>query len=94
MGEFPTWLVDTAIVLPGLIVVMTPITWLLRREVRRMKSDLVDEVRQRTYPIQPTANGGRAMPDLFHRLDTQDANLEILTRAVLEHIADDEAHNA
>ena len=53
---------------------------------------MLDQLKAQTAPIQPDANGGKSLPDVFKRLDMQDRNIDVLTEAVLKHVGDDRAH--
>ena len=91
--EYPTWLVDTAFIVGGLALPLSAVGWFIRREINRFRDDMVREVKRATAPIQPDANGGKSMPDIFTRLGAQDRVLDELRRAIIAHVADDKVHH-
>ena len=91
-GEYPIWLVDTAIVWPVLAFAFAGLVWFLRRELRLWRESVIDQIKDSTKQIQPGANGGLSLPDVFTRFDQQDQAMTDLTRMVLEHVTDKDAH--
>lgn len=41
-------------------------------------------IREFTYPIQPTANGGKSLNDLHHKVDGLVDDVQILKKAVIQ----------
>lgn len=52
-----------------LLGVLAVVGWLIRREIKQWRDDLVEQVQQRTEPIQPEANGGKSLADVHRKLD-------------------------
>ena len=63
---------------------VTVIVGLLRWLNRKFEQRIITEIREATYQIQPTANGGRSLADVHKKLDALCDDVRLLKKAVVQ----------
>ena len=63
---------------------VTVIVGLLRWLNRKFEQRIITEIREATYQIQPTANGGRSPADLHQKVDAMRDDVDLLKQAVIQ----------
>lgn len=63
---------------------VTVIVGLLRWLNRKFEQRIIAEIREATYQIQPTANGGRSLADLHKKVDAMRDDVDLLKKAVIQ----------
>lgn len=63
---------------------VTVIVGLLRWLNRKFEQRIISEIREATYQIQPTANGGRSLADLHKKVDGLRDDVDLLKKAVIQ----------
>lgn len=51
---------------------------------KRFEARIVSEIREATYQIQPTSNGGKSLNDLHKKVDSLATDVGLLKKAVLD----------
>lgn len=68
----------------AVIAVLVPTTMFLRWLNRAFEKRIVKEIREATYQIQPTSNGGKSLNDLHKKVDSLATDVGLLKKAVLD----------
>lgn len=63
--------------------VLTVLIGVYRWFNRKFEQRIIREIREATYQIQPTANGGKSLVDLHKKVDYLADELAVLRRAVI-----------
>lgn len=63
---------------------VTVIVGMVRWLNRKFENRIIKEIRESTYQIQPTANGGRSLADLHKKVDSLHDDVQILKKAVIQ----------
>lgn len=59
-----------------------------------MSERLEKRIDERTYPIQPHANGGKSLPDVFKSLDRIQVHIDKVEERQLDHLEWHSTHKA
>lgn len=63
---------------------VTVIVGLVRWLNRKFEQRIISEIREATYQIQPSANGGKSLSDLHKKVDGMCDDIGLLKKAVLQ----------
>lgn len=72
-------------------LVLAWVGWSAKKWVETVFADMNAKIEQRTYPIQPNANGGKSLPDANDKLDVIEDKIDTLHGRITD-LARDVSH--
>ena len=66
---------EIAGILAACVAVLAGAAGFMRWSNARLGARILDEIRVATYPISPTANGGRSLPDVARKIEVIEKDL-------------------